>query len=68
VTCADQGLRISRVGTGARFGDDSVRDLREQAERDARARLGVDRWVEAYAVGRRSSIDAMLKDIDSAVG
>jgi len=53
--------------TGARFADDSVRDLREQAERDARARLGSDRWAEAYAAGRKTSIDALLKDIDGVL-
>ena len=45
-----------------------VHDLREQAEREARARLGPDRWAQAYAAGRRASIDALLKDIDSALG
>ena len=53
--------------TGARFADDSVRDLREQAERNARARLGPDRWAVAYAAGRKTSIDALLKDIDAVL-
>jgi predicted ATPase/DNA-binding XRE family transcriptional regulator len=53
--------------TGARFADDSVRDLREQAERDARARLGPDRWAVAYAAGRKTSIDALLEDIDGVL-
>jgi len=41
-----------------------VHDLREQAEREASARLGRDRWAVAYAAGRKTSIDALLKDID----
>jgi predicted ATPase/DNA-binding XRE family transcriptional regulator len=54
--------------TGVTLVDASVHDLREQAERDARARLGPDRWAQAYAAGRRASIDALLKDIDKAIG
>jgi predicted ATPase/DNA-binding XRE family transcriptional regulator len=53
--------------TGVTFVDKSVQDLREQAEREARARLGLDRWNVAYAAGRKSSIDALLKDIDGAL-
>jgi len=53
--------------TGATVVDTSVNDLREQAERDARARLGPDRWARAYAAGRTISIDSLLQDIDSAV-
>jgi predicted ATPase/DNA-binding XRE family transcriptional regulator len=50
--------------TGATVADKSVDDLREQAERGARARLGQARWARAYAAGRTTSIDALLKDID----
>ena len=50
--------------TGATVVDKSVHDLREQAEREARARLGPDRWAQAYAAGRRTSIDSLMKDID----
>jgi predicted ATPase/DNA-binding XRE family transcriptional regulator len=46
--------------------DSSVHDLRGRAEREARARLGPDRWAEAYAAGRKMSIDSLLKDVDSA--
>jgi hypothetical protein len=53
--------------TGATVVDNSVRDLREQAERDARARLGPDLWAQSYAAGRKFSIDSLLKDIDSAL-
>ncbi len=53
--------------TGATVVDTSVNDLRAQAEKDARARLGAARWARAYAAGRTSSIDSLLKDIDSAV-
>ena len=41
-----------------------VRDLREQPERQARARLAPERWDRAYAAGRRASIAALLKDIN----
>jgi hypothetical protein len=44
-----------------------LHDLREQAERDARARLGPDRWARAYAAGRMTSIDALLKDIEGVL-
>ena len=51
--------------TGVTVVDKSVQDLQEQSEREARARLGPDRWALAYAAGRRTSIDSLLKDIDS---
>ncbi len=51
--------------TGATVVDTSVQDLREQTEREVRARLGPDRWARAYAAGRRTPIDSLLKDIDS---
>jgi ATP/maltotriose-dependent transcriptional regulator MalT len=54
---------IERTGTS--FVDPSVHDLAERAERDARARLGPDRWARAHAAGRGTSIDSLLKDIDS---
>jgi ATP/maltotriose-dependent transcriptional regulator MalT len=44
-----------------------VHDLREQAERDARTRLGPDRWDRAYAAGRKTSLDALLEGIDRAL-
>jgi predicted ATPase len=52
--------------TGATVVDKSVNDVREQAEREVRARLGPDRWAQAYAAGRKTTIDALLKDIDRA--
>ena len=54
--------------TGVTVVDKSVHDLREQAEREVRARLGPDRWARAYAAGRGTSIDALLKDIDRILG
>jgi predicted ATPase/DNA-binding XRE family transcriptional regulator len=54
--------------TGNTLIDTPVRDLQEQPEREARARLGPYRWDRAYAAGRRSSVDAMLKDIDRVLG
>jgi ATP/maltotriose-dependent transcriptional regulator MalT len=53
---------------GATLAVELVHDLQEQAERDVRARLGPDQWARAYAAGRRTSIDALLKDIDRVVG
>jgi predicted ATPase/DNA-binding XRE family transcriptional regulator len=44
--------------SGISVADNPIRDLQEQAERDARARLGSDRWAAAYAIGRRASIDS----------
>jgi hypothetical protein len=52
--------------TGLTIVDPSVHDLREQAEREARARLGPDRWAQAYAAGRVTSIDALIQDVDRA--
>jgi len=54
--------------TGVTVVDPSVHDLREQAEREVRARLGPDRWGRAYAAGRVISIDSLMKDIDSILG
>jgi tetratricopeptide (TPR) repeat protein len=51
--------------TGATVVDKWVQALGEQAERDVRARLGPDRWARAYAAGRVTSIDSLIKDIDS---
>jgi hypothetical protein len=53
--------------TGLTIVDPPVHDLREQAERETRARLGPDRWAEAYAAGRKTSIDVLLKDIDGVL-
>jgi hypothetical protein len=53
--------------TGVTLVDPLVHDLQEQAEREARARLGRDRWATAYAAGHRSTIDELLKDIEGVV-
>jgi hypothetical protein len=50
--------------TGAMAVDDSVRDLRERVEHDARARLGPKRWAREYESGRNTSVESLLKDID----
>jgi tetratricopeptide (TPR) repeat protein len=52
--------------TGIVLVDTPVRDLAEQAERSARARLGPERWGRAFAAGRSASIDSLLKEIDNA--
>jgi predicted ATPase/DNA-binding XRE family transcriptional regulator len=54
--------------TGATVVDKWVHALGEQAEREVRARLAPDRWARAYAAGRSTSIDSLMKDIDSIVG
>jgi predicted ATPase/transcriptional regulator with XRE-family HTH domain len=60
------GLRDAIMqSTGAMAVDPSTRDLQEQTEGEARARLGTERWELAYTAGRRSSIDALLEDIDN---
>ena len=53
--------------TGVTLVDLRARDLHDQAEREARGRLGPARWAKAYAAGRRTSIDALLRDIDRAI-
>jgi hypothetical protein len=53
--------------TGATVVDKWVHGLGEQAEREVRARLGPDRWARAYAAGRVSSMDSLIKDIDRVV-
>jgi predicted ATPase/DNA-binding XRE family transcriptional regulator len=53
--------------TGAKVVDNSIHDLRENAERESKARLGPDRWARAYAAGRQTTIDALLRDIDRVV-
>jgi len=53
---------------GCSLVDPLMRDVGKRTERDARSHLGAQRWARAYDVGRKSSIDAMLKDIDRALG
>jgi len=53
--------------TGVTVVDKSVHDLQERSQREARARLGTERWVLAYAAGRSASMDSLIKDIDSAL-
>jgi ATP/maltotriose-dependent transcriptional regulator MalT len=53
--------------TGIPLVEPPLRDVREHAEQEARARLGPERWARAYAAGRTMSIDALLKDIDSVL-
>jgi predicted ATPase/DNA-binding XRE family transcriptional regulator len=50
--------------TGATVVDKWVNGLGEQAEREVRARLAPDRWARAYAAGRSTSVDSLMKDID----
>jgi len=53
--------------TGASLGDQTVLDLQDQAEREARASLGPERWAAAHAAGRKTSIDALLNEIDGVL-
>ena len=53
--------------TGAALLDPSVNDLREQAERGARARLGPTRWARAYEAGRSATITGLLEQIGAAL-
>jgi hypothetical protein len=63
------GLRDAITeSTGAVVVDQSTHDLRERGERAARARLGRERWAAAYAVGRRSEMEGLLKEIEAALG
>jgi predicted ATPase/DNA-binding XRE family transcriptional regulator len=50
--------------TGATVVLKLVHDLQVQSERQVRAHLGPDRWAGAYAAGRRTSFDELLKEID----
>jgi len=50
--------------TGATVVITPVQLLKERVEREARSRLGPDRWAKAHAAGRRTSLDALLTDID----
>jgi hypothetical protein len=52
---------------GALLVDPLMRDRLEHTEREARAGLGADRWAQAYAIGRKASIDALIQDIDRAL-
>jgi hypothetical protein len=52
--------------TGAPVTDSSLRALREDAERQARARIGTHRWARAYKAGRTASVESLLDDIERA--
>jgi hypothetical protein len=54
--------------TGGTVVDRWVQALGERAEREVRSRLAPDRWARAYAAGRSTSIDSLIKDSDSVVG
>jgi len=53
--------------TGATVVVKPVHSLKERAEREVRSRLGPDQWALAYAAGRMTSIEALLKDIEGVV-
>jgi predicted ATPase/DNA-binding XRE family transcriptional regulator len=52
--------------TGTTVSSNSVRQLRERVEQQARARLGVAKWARAYESGRTASVDSLLKDLENA--
>jgi hypothetical protein len=51
--------------TGAMVVDQWIHALGQQTESAVRARLGPDRWARAYGAGRNTSIDSLMRDIDS---
>jgi hypothetical protein len=53
--------------TGATIADKWVQEIGQGAEREARARLGPDRWARAHAAGRVTSIDSWIKETNSAL-
>ena len=53
--------------TGAALVVKPVQKLKEQVERNTRARLGPDQWRRAYRAGRQRSIESLLQDIDSVL-
>jgi predicted ATPase/DNA-binding XRE family transcriptional regulator len=52
--------------TGTTVTSNSVRELRERVEQQARVRLGLIKWGRAYETGRTASIDSLLSDIENA--
>jgi len=52
--------------TGTTVSSNSVRELRERVEQQARGRLGSTKWGRAYDTGRSASIDSLLGDIENA--
>jgi predicted ATPase/DNA-binding XRE family transcriptional regulator len=53
--------------TGATVFHKPALALKERAEREVRSRLSPERWAIAYAAGRKTSTDALLKDIDGVM-
>jgi tetratricopeptide (TPR) repeat protein len=53
--------------TGARIVIKQLHEMSDRVAHAARERLGAERWAAAYASGRQASIDALLKDIDTAI-
>jgi len=53
--------------TGATIADKWVQEIGERAEREARTRLGPDRWARAHAAGRVTSIDSWIKEINGVL-
>jgi len=51
--------------TGARAVDDSMRDVWERVERDARGRLGQRRWAREYETGRSASIESLMTEVEA---
>jgi predicted ATPase/DNA-binding XRE family transcriptional regulator len=52
--------------TGTTVSSNSIRQLRERVEQQARARLGGIKWARAYETGRAASVDSLLNDIENA--
>jgi hypothetical protein len=46
--------------------DAAAHELLNMVQQAGPARLGADRWSQAYAWGRTASIDSLLHDIETA--
>lgn len=53
--------------TGATIADKWVQEIGAGAAREARTRLGPDRWARAHAAGRVTSIDSWIREIDGVL-
>jgi predicted ATPase/DNA-binding XRE family transcriptional regulator len=52
--------------TGVAVADKAMRELRECGERAAHESLAASKWSRPYAAGRVASLEALLRDVDSA--
>jgi len=62
---SNSAIKPSTESDQVQVATELANDLQQGAEKEARARLGAERWAHAYAAGRGASIDALLKDLDN---